>query len=38
MKVDFFKHTLNDSELKNISKVLKSNILSIGENCKKFEI
>lgn len=37
MKVDFFKHNLNNSELKNINKVIKSNILSTGKFCKKFE-
>ena len=37
MKVDFYKHNLNNKELKNIKSVFKSQILSTGKFCKKFE-
>ena len=37
MKVSFFKHSLARDELNNIAKVFKSETLSTGSFCKKFE-
>ena len=37
MKVSFYKHSLGKKEIQNITKVLKSETLSTGNFCKKFE-
>lgn len=37
MKANFYKHNLNPECSKNITRVLKSNFLSSGNECKQTE-